>query len=73
MKSFQHSQHSLSSSTIKKDKYKLNAKKHQEYRQIRRSKEYWHYREKKGNLMNRDKHKKTITEEDQTNRDQINK
>ena len=58
---------------INRDKYKLNGNKHQEYKQIQQNKEYWHYREKKGNLMNRDKHKKTITEEDQTNRDQINK
>ena len=58
---------------INRDKYKLNAKKHQEYRQTRQNKEYWPYRDRKGNLMNRDKHKKTITEEDQTNRDQINK
>ena len=58
---------------INRDKYKLNVNKHPEYKQTRLSKEYWPYRDRKGYLMNRDKHNRIIIEVDKTNRDQDNK
>jgi hypothetical protein len=56
---------------INRDKYKLSVNKHPEYKQIQLSKEYWPYRDRKGNLMNRDNNTRIAV--DKIKRDQDNK